>query len=252
MVYSEKIFQTKNAQGKKMKDILIKAQLSENERLALAALCDGPCSAEGLADLLGLAHFIQANRLVGLAGHKIHDAAPENSFVRNWHPKEWTDGWFHVVAPGWRSESDKKFYWEIRPEIREAFIALDWYAFAGENERPVQTYEPRLEGAEVLRLLSIRERDPILRAACLAIHGYRCLICGNDLGEIYGEIGKGFIHVHHLQPLAEHKGKQVTDPKENLIPVCPNCHSIMHRGGKTRSPADVRNHLNPQRPISLK
>jgi len=226
-----------------MKDLMIKARLSEDERLALAALCDGPCSADGLADLLGLSHMIRANKFVGGAGHKIYCAAPEKSSVRKWHPRGWEGGWYHVVAPGWRSEVDKKFYWEIRPPIRKAFIELGWYAIAGEKGRANQGCEPRLEGAEVLRLLSIRERDPVLRAACLATHGHRCLICGNDLGEIYGEIGNGFIHVHHLRPLAARKGADATDPKKDLIPVCPNCHSIIHRGGGTRSPEEVRKHL---------
>ena len=85
-----------------MKDTLIKARLSEDERHALAALCDGPCSAEGVANLLGLSHMIRANRLIGRAGHKIFDASPERSSVRNWHPKDWKGGWYQVVAPGWR------------------------------------------------------------------------------------------------------------------------------------------------------
>jgi hypothetical protein len=226
-----------------MKDILFKAGLSEEERLALAALCDGPCSAEGLAALLGHTHFVQANKLIGFAGHKIFEVAPEGSLVRGWHPKNWEAGWYHVVAPGWRSEVDKKFYWEIRPEVREAFIELGWYAPIGEDRKKDQKYEARLEGGEVLRLLSIRERDPVLRAACLAVHGHRCLVCGDDLGEIYGEIGIGFIHVHHLKPLAERKGARPTDPEKDLIPVCPNCHSIIHRGGGTRSPDEVRKNL---------
>ena len=225
-----------------MKDILVKACLSESERLALAVLCDGPSSAEGLAASLGLKHFIQANKLIGGAGRKIYEAAPMGgSMVRKWHPKDWDDGWFQVIAPGRRSEVDRKFYWKIRPQIRDAIIELEWYA-TGE-EKASQLPEPRFEGSEVLRLLSIRERDPVLRAACLAFHGYRCLICGSDLGEIYGELGKNCIHVHHIQPLAERKGSGVTDPKTDLIPVCPNCHAIIHRGGGTRSPDEVRNSL---------
>jgi 5-methylcytosine-specific restriction protein A len=78
----------------------------------------------------------------------------------------------------------------------------------------------------------------------LAVHGHRCFVCDDDLGKIYGEIGKGFIHVHHLHPLVERKGVDVTDPKKDLIPVCPNCHSIIHRGGGTRSPEEVRRHLS--------
>ena len=232
-----------NNVGRKMNDILNRARLTEDQRLALAALCDGPCSAEGLADLLDLKHMIRANNLVGSAGHKIFDAAPESSVVRAWHPKGLEAGWYHVVAPGRRSKVDKKFYWDIRSQVRKAFIELGWYAPHDVRAPKKGAIEPRLEGAEVLRLLSIRERDPVLRGACLAVHGCRCKICGNDLGEIYGELGKGFIHVHHRRGLAGRKGSAVTDPAKDLIPVCPNCHSIIHRGGCTRSPDEVRRYL---------
>ncbi len=45
--------------------------------------------------------------------------------------------------------------------------------------------------------------------------------------EQYGPIGKGFIHVHHRKPLA-HREVYRLDPINDLIPVCPNCHSMLH------------------------
>lgn len=233
-----------------MKDILLKAKLTEGERLALAALCDGPCSAETLASRLDLKHFVQANKLVGDAGRKIFDAAPENSPVRRWHPKGRPDHWFLVVAPCRRSEVDGKAYWEIRPEVRRAFIEIGWYAATPKASDQTHDYEPRLEGGEAMQLLSARERDPVLRAACIAAQGCRCVVCGDDLGELYGEMGKGFIHVHHLNPLAARKGRSLTDPVKDLIPVCPNCHAIIHRGGGAKSPDEVRRGLRQRnRPI---
>jgi len=51
-----------------------------------------------------------------------------------------------------------------------------------------------------------------------------------NFAKIYGKLGKGFIHVHHLKPIATRKGKTYTlDPKKDLIPVCPNCHAMLHR-----------------------
>tara|TARA_R110002050_G_scaffold54303_4_gene122942 strand:- start:29513 stop:29710 length:198 start_codon:yes stop_codon:yes gene_type:complete len=46
---------------------------------------------------------------------------------------------------------------------------------------------------------------------------------------MYGEIGKGFIHVHHLTPISEIGKKYQIDPINDLRPVCPNCHSMLHR-----------------------
>lgn len=234
-----------------MNDILVNARLTEEERLAVAALCDGPCSAQGIAERLGLAHLVRANSLLGRAGRKVFDASPADSEIRGWHPEDWDGGWYHLLAPGWRSDIDKRFYWELRPPVRKAFISLGWYA-------PLQTirtetdvtFDARYEGAEVMRLISVRERDPILRTACIKIHGYRCHICDIDLGEIYGELGRDFIHVHHLQPLARRDVPCVTDPAKDLIPVCPNCHSIIHRGGGVRSPEEVRRQLRrPNTPL---
>ena len=53
-------------------------------------------------------------------------------------------------------------------------------------------------------------------------------ICGFNFLERYGEIGRGFIHVHHVNPLSQ-TGEQIVDPKTDLVPVCPNCHSMIHR-----------------------
>lgn len=85
-----------------------------------------------------------------------------------------------------------------------------------------------IEGAKKQRFSSYYERDPKLRQQALLIHGYSCMICKFNFEETYGEIGKGFIHVHHVKPLAS-SGKTKVDPQKDLIVVCPNCHSIIHR-----------------------
>ena len=46
---------------------------------------------------------------------------------------------------------------------------------------------------------------------------------------MYGEVGKGFIHVHHIKPISEIDKEYVVDYKKDLIPVCPNCHAMLHR-----------------------
>ena len=85
------------------------------------------------------------------------------------------------------------------------------------------------EGATTLIQVTRYERDPAARTACIAHHGTRCLVCGIDFGSVYGEIGVGFIHVHHLVPLAIVSAEYVVDPVKDLAPVCPNCHAMLHR-----------------------
>lgn len=70
------------------------------------------------------------------------------------------------------------------------------------------------------------ERDPRARAACIAHWGYRCQVCGLSMHERYGDIGRHFVHVHHLTPIA--RGERRVDPIDDLRPVCPSCHAMLH------------------------
>lgn len=73
------------------------------------------------------------------------------------------------------------------------------------------------------------ERNPAARQACVKHHGLSCAVCRFSFGATYGEIGTGFIHVHHLKPLASIKEGYDVDPIKDLVPVCPNCHAMLHR-----------------------
>lgn len=72
------------------------------------------------------------------------------------------------------------------------------------------------------------ERDRKAREACIKIHGLRCVVCGFDFQEQYGEAGKGLIHVHHTTPVSQLDEGYRVNPRTDLCPVCPNCHAIMH------------------------
>jgi hypothetical protein len=228
-----------------MESILRQANLSEMERLALSTLCERIHCAESLAESLGAKHFIVVNKLVGSAGRKLFEASPSDSIVRSWCIEE--SGWYRVIAPGFRSVQDKKFYWEIRPEWKHACMSLGWYAdlksLDGDSDIQV-----RYEGNEVLRLITAYERDPKLREECLRIRGFNCLACEINMGDIYGHLGEGFIHVHHVVPL-HHSKKRETNPSTDLIPLCPNCHCIIHRGGRTLSVEALKDALKANKTV---
>jgi len=59
-------------------------------------------------------------------------------------------------------------------------------------------------------------------------HGYACKVCGMEFQDVYGEIGRGFIHVHHKKPLAGRRDDYNVNPTIDLVPVCPNCHAMLH------------------------
>ncbi len=72
------------------------------------------------------------------------------------------------------------------------------------------------------------ERNPQARKICLKHHGYTCHVCEFNFEKYFGEIGKGFIHVHHINAIADIRKEYEIDPKNDLIPVCPNCHAMIH------------------------
>ena len=61
-----------------------------------------------------------------------------------------------------------------------------------------------------------------------------------DLVKIYGDIAEGFIHVHHLVPLSAIKEDYQLDPVNDLLPVCPNCHAMLHRRKPPFTPEQLK------------
>lgn len=86
------------------------------------------------------------------------------------------------------------------------------------------------------------ERNPYARAACLASLGYTCKVCTINFEQVYGSIGHRFIHVHHLTPvsISAAEGPYTLDPLTDLVPVCPNCHAMLHRQNPPLSPEELR------------
>jgi 5-methylcytosine-specific restriction protein A len=74
------------------------------------------------------------------------------------------------------------------------------------------------------------ERDPRARKACLDHHGYRCAVCQFSFEERYGPLGRNYIHVHHTLELSKVPPGYRVDPVTDLVPLCPNCHAMTHRG----------------------
>lgn len=76
---------------------------------------------------------------------------------------------------------------------------------------------------------SIRyERSKKARERCLRRWGHKCYICGMDFETVYGEIGSGFIEVHHKVPISQRNGEYQLVPERDMVPLCSNCHSMVH------------------------
>ena len=126
--------------------------------------------------------------------------------------------------PKWSRE---KNWLTIKGGIRAQanYIAFDLHMFPDEisNERL------SIEGLGQLVLVNRYERNRSARKTCIEKWGPKCAACGFDFEAVYGVIGQGFIHVHHLTPIATIKMEYQLDAHNDLRPVCPNCHSMLHR-----------------------
>ncbi len=78
--------------------------------------------------------------------------------------------------------------------------------------------------------INIRERNRTARNKCIESKGKKCAVCDFDFEKVYGELGKDFIHVHHVNPISNReKEYKIDNIEDELIPVCPNCHAMLHR-----------------------
>jgi 5-methylcytosine-specific restriction protein A len=109
-----------------------------------------------------------------------------------------------------------------------------------ETGKTVTVYvEGRKQTVAITRL----ERSASARKACIDAKGTRCTVCDFDFGERYGSIGQGFIHVHHQDPLSATQRARQTDPIEDLVPVCPNCHAMLHSSNPPLTVSELRRQL---------
>lgn len=112
---------------------------------------------------------------------------------------------------------------------------------------PEEIGEPMLYAEGASRQVSVNayERNRNAIRKCKTAKGTACIICGFDFNAAYGSEFAGFIHVHHLAPLSGIKREYLVDPIADLCPVCPNCHAVIHYGGRLRSIEEVRGLLHP-------
>lgn len=111
-----------------------------------------------------------------------------------------------------------------------------WYADALGQHYPdeLTTPEQYTEGARKAIIVNAYERNPEARKACIMHYGAVCRGCGFDFEKTYGDLGKGFIHVHHITPLASTGERYKIDPVRDMVPLCPNCHAMVHRANESR------------------
>lgn len=97
-----------------------------------------------------------------------------------------------------------------------------------------EVYAQRIEGNLIREGLSKRfltnryERNAQNRLKAIQEHGISCIVCGFNFEKVYGELGKDFIEIHHAVPISQ-TGEIFIDPVKDLVPLCANCHRMIHR-----------------------
>ncbi|MGB5159189.1 MAG: HNH endonuclease [Desulfobacterales bacterium] len=172
--------------------------------------------------IFGLSAFVRSNWLIAQVGKKYLKFANLDLSLFGKAYK--------VLSDPDKNYRDKSGYykWVIRKEFQidmEAEINQPDYA-----NRIDQYYF--VEGRKSRRINTHYERNLKARRKCIEHYGYVCSICEFDFHEKYGEIGKEFIEVHHVNPIHEKQGEYEINPLKDLITVCSNCHSILHRRAK--------------------
>lgn len=149
-----------------------------------------------------------------------------------------------AVTRGGRLDKEVVAAFLHRPdEMLEAARRIRSVAAVGPLQLPPMPPDPDDEAAPEGRLLAYfhraRERDPKLRAkkikAVLAGGGQlRCEVCGFSFAETYGNLGAGYIEVHHTLPL--HVSGETTTSLDDLALLCSNCHRMCHRSASPEEP----------------
>ncbi len=136
----------------------------------------------------------------------------DNGTIRYWY------------IPFYGEDAEKKgqYFWELRPELQEAIkILLNKNKFPAVNieentliavEIPERELKDLFEGAKKQIIINACERNPKARQLCIKKYGYKCCVCGIEFKDFYGDIGIGYIEVHHIKPLNEINKKYTVDP----------------------------------------
>lgn len=121
-------------------------------------------------------------------------------------------------------------------EVATACLVLALLALDGGSGSEESSADYISEGSALQSRVTRYERSAVNRLRCIAHWGTRCWVCEFDFSEFYGQLGEGFIEVHHVVPLARYDGPTEVDPVTDLVPLCSNCHSMIHRGRQLDPP----------------
>jgi len=141
----------------------------------------------------------------------------------------------------------------MRPELIQAMVVY----LKGQNTSPSRPGTVLIEDAQLYegtpRAYRCQrfERSGLARRLCIQHHGPRCAVCGFEFSEAYGPDYDGLIIAHHTKPLASIRKSHKVDYIKDLVPVCPNCHYVIHHGESVLDIDELKSKVQEAREAKL-
>jgi predicted HNH restriction endonuclease len=138
----------------------------------------------------------------------------------------------YVIAQGFRYEIQQEAFSRVAKPERDKKKDLMLF-----DESILEKDIAITEGKQHKLIQAVYERSKRLREQAIRFYSQDgqivCAACGFDFASIYGEHGAGFIEIHHTKPIfsydEEDNQKTLKDALENVVPLCSNCHRMIHR-----------------------
>jgi len=128
-----------------------------------------------------------------------------------------------VGVPKWRSGTFRY----ISDETANVLDSL--IAEADETLSDLSEEYCDIEGRQFLKRHVTKERSSkIIKAFKAQLTEFSCSVCGFSFEKTYGNLGIGFIEAHHTIPIGA-LTLQTKISVSDLVPVCSNCHRMLHR-----------------------
>jgi predicted HNH restriction endonuclease len=182
-----------------------------------------------IATVLGYKGFTAANLHIGNIGKYISEVSGVPSDFQYEYKGELRSGYFQFV------HTYTAYGWDLVPNLQKAIEKLGWSLELlndGKDRLPTEvvvvTRTLVREGKLTQVLVNSYERDSSIRRKAERIHGRTCIGCSINFSEVYGSDIKEIIHYHHTRPLSEVKIEEEKDIVKDVVPLCPNCHSVVH------------------------
>ena len=155
-------------------------------------------------------------------------------------PRHWRRGHFHRYWTGPMKADGARIPFEDWPEkrtvVRQWLLPMLIHPDGEVEDATTRTVVKKAQEALASTLMeaklmpipvqSKRERNTKARRLCLNYHGRICHLCSDD-GARFGD-AKGWLHVHHLDPIGDAVAERKVDPRTDLIPLCATCHGFIH------------------------